>query len=449
MPAVIEKEPQLPAAISTKIAEAGLNAAPLAPIMTLEEAGATFERTKAFIACNLSLKSGDIYVLPGSQKPVLAKSGAEKLAAFFSCVPEYDEIQVTEDWNRQHPSGVNAPYFYYRIRCRLVWRANSKQVGEGMGLCHSWESKYLWREGKRLCPKCGASTIYESKPEWGGGYYCNKTRGGCGAGWKAKPWQTQRGNWNQPSEEDLQIVAELEAQATGRVINPDMGDVANTAYKIAQKRSLAPAVITALGIGGLFTQDIEDWAQYDQAAANSAGTVTKDMIKTMRDLGILNEQDAIDVEATEVTEEQAQAEAKEDEAKKQQSSSRSPRSRTTKPKDAPSTANGGTQATPTTTATAPPPAAAAVVEPSVAEVATNGAAASPGDNFDGATNDEVAAAMLAQMKASNYTGDQLKTALRAQFKDFDPAHITRDQMIWVVGYMKANPLKVKAAAGAK
>jgi uncharacterized protein (UPF0335 family) len=49
---------------------------------------------------------------------------------------------------------------------------------------------------------------------------------------------------------------------TGKVENPDIADVYNTCLKMAKKRALIDAIITATAAGDIFTQDIEDDPEY-------------------------------------------------------------------------------------------------------------------------------------------------------------------------------------------
>ncbi len=49
-------------------------------------------------------------------------------------------------------------------------------------------------------------------------------------------------------------------QQTGRVLNPDVADQANTILKMACKRALVAAVLVATNASELFTQDVEDMA---------------------------------------------------------------------------------------------------------------------------------------------------------------------------------------------
>ncbi len=70
---------------------------------------------------------------PISDKPILFKSGAEKLAMLFSFSPVY-EIDKFEDWDK----GI----FRYEVKCSLISRKSGEVIAEGHGIAHSKERKY-------------------------------------------------------------------------------------------------------------------------------------------------------------------------------------------------------------------------------------------------------------------------------------------------------------------
>ncbi|NPA53972.1 MAG: hypothetical protein GXO21_04820 [Aquificae bacterium] len=70
---------------------------------------------------------------PISEKPILFKSGAEKLAMLFSFSPVY-EIDKFEDWDK----GI----FRYEVKCSLISRKTGEIIAEGHGIAHSKEKKY-------------------------------------------------------------------------------------------------------------------------------------------------------------------------------------------------------------------------------------------------------------------------------------------------------------------
>lgn len=168
-------------------------------------------------------------------KPTLFKAGAERINAFFGYVPDFSPEEIIERWTAQE---FGEPLFYYRYKCNL--QKDGAAVGQGIGSATTWESKYHYRKGERSCTACGKSgTIIKGKAEYGGGWLCYKNRGGCGAKFK-------------DGDETI------ESQSSERVPNPDFADVVNTVQKMAQKRAYVAATLTATGMSGRFTQDLED-----------------------------------------------------------------------------------------------------------------------------------------------------------------------------------------------
>ena len=122
-------------------------------------------------------------------------------------------------------------------------------VAEADGSCNSWEKKYRFRSGERICPECAATAIIKGRPEYGGGWLCYRGKGGCGAKW---------------SDGDTVI----EQQHTSPVRHDNPADLVNTIQKMAQKRALIAATLLAVNASEFFTQDVEDLNGHVQAAAN-------------------------------------------------------------------------------------------------------------------------------------------------------------------------------------
>lgn len=168
--------------------------------------------------------------VPGcGDKKVLLKAGAEKLTFVFHMAPRY-KISKTD-----LPGGHRE----YEVIASLYQKGTDVFLGEGVGSASTMESKYRYRNTARKCPKCHQETIGQSKPEYGGGYYCNQKKGGCGA-------KFPKGD---PS---------IEEQVTGKVENEDPADCFNTVLKMSKKRALTDATLTATAASDIFTQDLEE-----------------------------------------------------------------------------------------------------------------------------------------------------------------------------------------------
>jgi hypothetical protein len=178
----------------------------------------------------------DFGVIPGTgTKSTLLLPGAQKAFMYFHVFP-------SRDVSRQE---LGAGHLEVLVTTHLKSQGSGQTVGEGSGSCTSMEKKYRYRKADRTCPKCGASTIKQSK--FGDAeFYCFSKIGGCGA--KFSP--TDRSILDQPF---------------GQVDNPDIHDVRNTILKMAIKRADVSAAMSLACLSELFTQDLED--TYDLGAA--------------------------------------------------------------------------------------------------------------------------------------------------------------------------------------
>jgi len=164
--------------------------------------------------------------IPGcGPKKVLHKPGAEKLCVTFRLAPSYEiKKTVLRDDHRE-----------YEIICTLTHIGSGDIIGQGLGSCSTLESKYRYRNAPLVCPKCEAEdTIIKGKEEYGGGWLCYGKKGGCGAKFKDGD-------------------PEIENQDRGRVEYADPADYYNTVLKMAKKRSMTDAVLTATAASDIFT----------------------------------------------------------------------------------------------------------------------------------------------------------------------------------------------------
>lgn len=142
-----------------------------------------------------TLKEGvDYGIIPGTKKPSLYKSGAERLCVGFGLVDRYEIIEKEVDhnfesaWEKRdkrgevYASGTAKGLYRYVVKCYLYRREDDVLVAEGVGSCSSLESKY-----------------------------CDRPR-----------------------------------------------DCENTILKMAKKRAKIDATLTGLGLSDRFTQDVED-----------------------------------------------------------------------------------------------------------------------------------------------------------------------------------------------
>lgn len=170
--------------------------------------------------------------IPNTPKPTLYKPGAELLNLTFRLDAEYESH---ESWDGDHLT--------VKSRCTLYHIPSGDRLGSGEGMCSTKESKYAYRKGERKCPKCGGGPIIKGKEEYGGGWVCWKSRGGCGSKF---------------GDGDKSI----ESQNPDRIPNPDLADQYNTILKMANKRSLVAATLNVTAASDMFTQDLEDIARH-------------------------------------------------------------------------------------------------------------------------------------------------------------------------------------------
>lgn len=103
--------------------------------------------------------------IPGTERDVLLKSGAEKIASAFGCGAAYEIIDRDVDhfvpvtwakrrrewsgqgrsrtWHWVDDEGVSYGLYRFVVRCRLVHRQSGEVVGEGVGSCSTMESRYV------------------------------------------------------------------------------------------------------------------------------------------------------------------------------------------------------------------------------------------------------------------------------------------------------------------
>ncbi len=203
------------------------------PVMNVADSIERYKQIEQFVSqcMSVDVDYGKPAGFPKDAKPFLYKAGAQKLCAFFGYVPAYEEMEAIEEWT---DAKYGESLFYYKFRCIL--KKDREPVGEGIGSCNSWESKYRYRNAERVCPDCNQPAIIKGKAEYGGGWKCWERKGGCGAKF---------------TDDDPRI----KEQETGKVPNPDIADVINTCQKQGEKRAYVEATLSATGASAFFSQD--------------------------------------------------------------------------------------------------------------------------------------------------------------------------------------------------
>ncbi|OKH29620.1 hypothetical protein NIES2119_32070 [[Phormidium ambiguum] IAM M-71] len=98
----------------------------------------------------------DFGVIPGTKKPTLYKSGAEKLVKLFGLHHRLELVSKIEDFTGKN-YGLDFPLFTYHYKCQLL-NKQGDVVAEGEATCSSAEWKYkkqgvqgIWNSQNTIC----------------------------------------------------------------------------------------------------------------------------------------------------------------------------------------------------------------------------------------------------------------------------------------------------------
>lgn len=155
-------------------------------------------------------------VIPGTDKPSLYKSGAEKICLLFRFSTRFRVEAVSlPDGHRE-----------YSVYCTLV-SPSGIEVGQGIGVCTTMESKYRyrWDNTNKPVPKDYWDT--RDKDILGGDMFVPRK---------------QKGSW---------LIFQ-------RVAHDNPADYYNTCAKMAKKRAHTDATLTSTAASDIFEQDIEE-----------------------------------------------------------------------------------------------------------------------------------------------------------------------------------------------
>ena len=186
----------------------------------------------------------DYGTIPGTPKPTLYKSGAEKLCELYGFAIEMADKREERDYK--------TGFYLAELTVRLRHRGTGQVVAEGVGEANVYEAKYRWRwVSERDLPK-GIDPANLMAKE-----YSNKD------GTKFKKY---------------------------RVENADLFDVWNTVLKMAKKRALVDAALSATRSSGIFSQsegDFESYIMGEDDPVQGAASAPKKAASSSKDLGIV------------------------------------------------------------------------------------------------------------------------------------------------------------------
>lgn len=243
------------------------------PVMSVAQAVERKGMINQFIGS--VLKEGEDYgKIPGAgDKKVLLKPGAEKLCSIFGLSVTYSEDKIVEDWTGEDHGGE--PLFYYSYRAQLS--RGDRFMGEAIGSCNTWETKYRYRwvpeevakqrpDFDKLPKRGGRTSKFEpdfaiDKKETGGQY-----------GKPAEYWAMFDAAIRDGSAKQIEKMMGKKKfwgwevtmdQTQYRIPSPDVSDSINTCQKMAQKRGLVSAVLVVTNCSDSFTPDMEDFADHE------------------------------------------------------------------------------------------------------------------------------------------------------------------------------------------
>lgn len=142
-------------------------------------------------------------------KPVLLKSGAEKILQTFMFATEFEVEDLSTEINK-----------HYRVITKLMHQGTGVYMGSGIGECMSLESKYAWRSA--VCDE-----EYDETSESLRRVHYKK-------GWNGKPVEKIK------------------------QVRQDIYSMSNTILKMAKKRSLIDAVMNVTACSDIFDQDVDE-----------------------------------------------------------------------------------------------------------------------------------------------------------------------------------------------
>lgn len=167
----------------------------------------------------------DYGTIPGTDKPTLLKPGAESLCELYGYAPTIKHVEETRDYATGFLRSV--------VTIALVQRGSGEIVAEGIGECNTREARYFWR----WIPEW---TLRKDFPEL----------------WDARnTFKSKEGIKRDRSKFTLY-----------RIENDDPYTLWNTVTKMAKKRALVDATLSATRSSGIFTQGeaaLNDWIDAD------------------------------------------------------------------------------------------------------------------------------------------------------------------------------------------
>jgi hypothetical protein len=210
----------------------------------LDQVTSGLSKIKAFqaIVRKQLVPDHDFGTIPGTPKPSLWKPGAEKLCKLLGLSDSYIITDKVEDWKQG--------FFHYQVTCELRSIRTGDLIAQGLGSCNSKEARYRyrWAFGSEVPEHLDKKSLHNKKIT------------------------TKKGN-----------------QATMyRIENEDPYSLPNTLLKMAKKRAMIDAVLSAGRLSDIFSQG--DGAPPDDDADQSLKDRRQQMLSYFQNKGVSQEQ---------------------------------------------------------------------------------------------------------------------------------------------------------------
>ena len=224
--------------------------------MPVMEAKHFLARRKAIykLLKEVMVEGHDYMTLPGTEKPMLCKPGAEKVLQLFGMTGEPIPAEIIENWDDDEP------FLYYKYEA--VIRRGGRHIFTYTGLCHSKETRYRYRwVPEYAVPRSLDKTALEVRVGKASEYRFAIRKADTVGKWgkPAEYWREfdeaiKNGTarpFKKPMGQKQMDAVEIDL-ITFRIPNPEIPDLAHTLSMIAQKRAIVGATKWATVISDIF-----------------------------------------------------------------------------------------------------------------------------------------------------------------------------------------------------
>lgn len=189
---------------------------------------------------SILVEGTDYGIIPGTSKPTLYQSGAQKMAVAFRLRPEFSVSY--EEHDNYHRT--------YTVKCSLYHIPTGRLISEGVGICSTLEGRYRFRKVK---------DEHETDVSVPKGYWDDRDQNLLEEALKKAGVEMADDQYPSTKKIKNQWKIVLAIEDTGeRTEHDNPADYWNTCAKIAAKRGFVHGVNNGTGASEVFTQDVED-----------------------------------------------------------------------------------------------------------------------------------------------------------------------------------------------